>query len=149
MKISNQTEEINIEDIIVDIAVSCVYIIKNLSNSKIYVGYSIDAVHRVAGRYYSLRKGNHVIEEMQKDFNIGHEFEIRTLCLLDKVGTSRQIKALETFFILQYDSVERGYNRTYNYPTKEKAYEITQMNAEYIIQCFRKNNISFRLETIC
>lgn len=59
---------------------------------------------------------------------------------------SRKTKALETFFILQYDGVDNGYNATYNYPSAERAYEIVENNAEYIINCLRKNGIRFKLQ---
>lgn len=148
MKISNRIEEINVEDVARDIFISCIYMVRNLNNGKIYVGRSADAVHRAVGHYYCLRSGKHNSEEMQMDFNAGDEFEIKALCSFDKQDRDRQIKALETFFILQYDSVREGYNKTYNYPTINRAYEIIQMHAEYIIQHLKNNGISFRLQLL-
>ena len=146
MKISNKMDEISIEDVSSDISPSCVYLIRNLQNGKIYVGKDADAVHRIAGHYYSLRKGNHVIQDLQTDFDAGNEFEIETLCSFEKKDHDRKTKALETFFILYYDGVNKGYNATYNYPTEERAREVTENNIEYIIQCFRKQGIRFRIE---
>ncbi len=146
IKISNKVDEIRVEDISEDIALSCVYLMKNLYNGKVYIGKTTDAAHRIAGHYYSLRKGNHAIREMQEDFDTGNEFEISMLCPFDKKDHDRKTKALETFFILQYDGVEKGYNATYNYPSVERVYEIIESNAEYIIGCLKKHGIRFKME---
>lgn len=146
MKISNKVNEIRIEDISTDIEPSGVYLIRNLHNGKAYVGMASDAVRRIASHYYSLRKGNHDIRELQMDYDAGNEFEIKTLCFFDKKDHTRKTKALETFFILQCDGVKNGYNTTYNYPSAERAYEIVENNAEYIIGCLRKNRIRFKLQ---
>lgn len=146
MKISNKVNEIRIEDISADIEPSCVYLIRNLHNGKAYVGMASDAVRRIAGHYYSLRKGNHDIGDLQMDYDAGDEFETKTICAFDKKDHSRKTKALETFFILQYDGVGKGYNATYNYPSAERAHEIVEDNAEYIIRCLKNNEIRFRLE---
>lgn len=146
MKISNKTDEIRTGDISAVIEPSCVYLIRNLNNGKVYVGIASDAVHRIAGHYYSLRKGNHDISALQMDYDTGNEFEIKTLCSFNRKDHTRKTKALETFFILQYDGVKNGYNTTYNYPSGERAYEIVENNAEYIIGCLRKNGIRFKLQ---
>lgn len=148
MKISNNLSEIRVEDISANIELSCIYLIENLYNGKVYIGKASDAIHRIAGHYYSLRKGNHTIRKMQEDFDAGNEFEIQTLCSFDKKDHDRKTKALETFFILQYDGVKKGYNVTYNYPSVERAYEIVEDNAEYIICCLKKQGIRFRLEVM-
>ena len=141
MKISNKVNEIRIEDISTDIEPSCVYLIRNLHNGKAYVGMASDAVRRIASHYYSLRKGNHDIRELQMDYDAGNEFEIKTLCFFDKKDHTRKTKALETFFILQCDGVKNGYNTTYNYPSAERAYEIVENNAEYIIGCLSRKSV--------
>lgn len=146
MKISNKTDEIRTGDISAVIELSCVYLIRNLNNGKVYVGIASDAVHKIAGHYYSLRKGNHDISALQMDYDTGDEFEIKTLCSFNRKDPTRKTKALETFFILQYDGVKNGYNTTYNYPSAERAYEIVENNAEYIIGCLRKNGIRFKLQ---
>lgn len=146
MKISNKVNEIRIEDISADIESSCIYLIRNLHNGKTYVGMASDAIRRIAGHYYSLRKGNHDIRDLQSDYDAGDEFEIKTICTFDKIDHARKTKALETFFILQYDGVDNGYNATYNYPSVERAHEIVENNAEYIIECLRKNGIRFELQ---
>lgn len=146
LKISNKVTEIRIENVSANMALSCVYLIKNLNNGKTYIGKASDAIHRVTGHYYSLRKGNHNIREMQEDFDAGNEFEIKMLCPFNKKDHDRKTKALETFFILQYDGVGKGYNVTYNYPSIERAYEIVENNAEYIIHCLKKHGIRFRME---
>ena len=64
MKISNNVNEIRIEDISANIELSCIYLIENLCNGKVYIGKASDAIHRIDGQYYSFRKGNHIIREM-------------------------------------------------------------------------------------
>ena len=100
MKISNKLTRIRIEDVSANMDLSCIYLLKNLYNGKAYIGKASDAIHRVAGHYYSLRKGNYIIREMQEDFDAGNEFEIKMLCPFDKKDHDRKTKALETFFIL-------------------------------------------------
>ena len=117
-----------------------------MSRLYVSVGIAIDAVHRIAGHYYSLRNGNHDISTLQMDYDISDEFEIKMLCSFNRKDHARKTKALETFFILQYDGVKNGYNTTYNYPSRERAYEIVENNAEYIIDCLRKNGIRFKLQ---
>ncbi len=146
MKISSEIEKLDWQEAAKEIDVSCVYMMKNLKNGKSYIGLSYNAVHRIKCHYYSLRSGSHNVETMQKDFKAGDEFEIIMLCSFNRKDHARKTKALETFFILQYDRVKNGYNTTYNYPSVERAYEIVENNAEYIIGCLRKNGIRFKLQ---
>ncbi len=143
MKISNQIKEFK-----TDITDSCIYEIHITSSGKRYIGYTGNAKNRFADHYYSLRKGNHEIKDMQADFNAGDEFEIRCLCKMDTRYYNRENRAVESLFILHYDSVEHGYNKSYNQPTKENAQLAIQQCAEYIIKCLRDNGISFGFEIL-
>lgn len=124
----------------------CVYEIFNISSGKRYIGFSGDPRHRFAEHFYSLHKGNHNISDMQSDFNNGDEFEIKCLCKVETERYGRENRAVESLFILKYNSVEAGYNKSYNQTTKESAQKAVQKYAEYIIGCLRSNHISFGFE---
>ncbi len=132
-----------IKDFKMDKMEPCVYEIRNIASEKRYIGFTGDPKNRFSEHFYSLHKGNHNIIDMQADFNEGAEFEIRSLCKVDIKGYCRENRAVESLFILHYNSVENGYNKNYNHPTKEDAQKAVQEYAEYIIKCLRSNNISF------
>lgn len=141
MRISNRTK--NISSGSTD---SCIYEIKNISSGKRYIGYARNARSRFSNHFFALRKGNHKIGDMQNDFDAGEEFEINCICKLESKAFYRGDRALESLFILRYNCVENGYNKSYNYPTKENARQAIQIYADYIIDCLRKNDISFGIE---
>lgn len=141
MKISKQIKEFK-----ADIIEPCVYEIYNIASGKRYIGFTGEPKSRLAEHFYSLRKGNHNIEDMQVDFDSGNEFEIRCLCKVATKNYGRENRAVESLFILHYDSVEQGYNKNYNQPTKKNAQRAVQQYAEYIIECFRNNDIPFGFE---
>lgn len=71
--------------------------------------------------------------EMQRDFNEGHDFEVRVLCTFQHdFDARREEMALETFLIVKYKAVEKGYNKSYNFNNKECAKNAILANAEYI-----------------
>lgn len=45
MKISNNVNEIRIEDISANIELSCIYLIENLCNGKVYIKKASNATH--------------------------------------------------------------------------------------------------------
>lgn len=141
MRISKQIKEFK-----TDITKPCVYEIYNTTSGKRYIGFTGEPKSRFAEHFYSLRKGNHYIEDMQTDYDAGDEFEIRCLCKMDTKFYGRENRAVESLFILHYDSVEHGYNKSYNQPTKKNAQMAIQKYAEYIIECLRNNDISFGFE---
>jgi hypothetical protein len=141
MKISKRIKEFE-----VDVSEPCVYEICNIGSGKRYIGFTGNPKNRFAEHFYSLHKGNHKIFDMQEDFNRGAEFEIRHLCKVETKGYGKENRAVESLFILYYNSVEDGYNKTYNNPTRENAQKAMQDYAEYIIKCLRDNNISFGID---
>lgn len=125
---------------------SCIYAIENKVNGKFYIGKTGNCKTRLYDHFYKLKNGKNTIKEMQEDFNNGDEFKVHILCPFDTRDLQRCQRALETFYILQYNSVETGYNKSYNFPSVDRAYEIVEDNAEYIINCLKKHNIRFKLE---
>ena len=94
MRISKQTKEFKS-----DISGPCVYEIYNTVSGKRYIGFTGEPKSRFAEHYYSPRKGNHNLEELQADYNAGDEFEIRCLCKVDTKFCGRENRAVESLFI--------------------------------------------------
>lgn len=70
---------------------------------------------------------------MQRDFDEGHDFEIKILCTFQHdFDARREEMALETFFSVKYKAVEKGYNKSYNFNNKECAIKAKLANVEYI-----------------
>ena len=66
MRISKQIKEFK-----TDITKPCVYEIYNTTSGKRYIGFTGELKSRFAEHFYSLRKGNHYIEDMQADYDAG------------------------------------------------------------------------------
>ena len=112
---------------------SCIYALENRKNGKVYIGRAEKYTPRLSAHYYTLKKGTHSNVEMQRDFDEGHDFEIKILCTFQHdFDARREEMALETFFIVKYKAVEKGYNKSYNFNNKECAIKAILANAEYI-----------------
>lgn len=59
MKISNKVDEIKIEDVSAYIAVSCIYMMKNLYNGKVYIGKGYNATYN----YPSVERAHEIVED--------------------------------------------------------------------------------------
>lgn len=127
---------------------ACIYAIENKRNGKFYIGKTGNCKVRLGAHFYQLKNGRNTIKEMQEDFNNGDEFEVHIFCPFDTRDLQRQERALETLYILQYNSVKDGYNKSYNFPSIDRAYEIIEENAEYIVKCLKNQRIRFRIEII-
>lgn len=118
---------------------SCIYAIENKVNKRMYIGKAEKYKARLSVHYYALKKGNHPNIELQKDFDIGHDFEVKILCKFQhNYDERRKEKALETFFIIWYKAVEKGYNKSYNFNSKPCAIKVILANMQYIcrkLQC--------------
>lgn len=68
MRISKQ-----IEGVQTDITGPCVYEIYNTASGKRYIGFTGEPKSRFAEHFYSLRKGNHSIKDMQADYDAGNQ----------------------------------------------------------------------------
>lgn len=86
-----------------------IYAIQNKVNKKIYIGRTQNAYQRLQSHLRNLRKGTHIIEDMQKDFDIyGDVFEIFIL----ETNIAPLDKLTEYKYIKKYNSYIRecGYN---------------------------------------
>lgn len=83
-----------------------VYVIKNIANSKCYVGSSIDCRSRRKDHLFRLRKGSHHNKEMQKEFRQFGENAYQ-FSVLEKVENEEKLIELEQYYI---DLMQPEYN---------------------------------------
>lgn len=93
-----------------------VYIIKNQTTNKVYVGSSLNIEERIRGHRLALQRGNHPCSELQADYDKGCFFSADVLYaeIVHKDVSFRRrgsIYALEREFIKKYDAINNGYNR--------------------------------------
>lgn len=113
---------------------SGVYLIRNVSNEKVYIGSARNFEYRLRQHFVDLKSGRHQLEELQRDFNNGDTFEIKVVCKCPIAKYTYIKRILETFYILRYKAVDQGYNRSYNKGTKERAEMYVKENAWVILQ---------------
>ena len=84
-----------------------IYLIKNVKNSKCYVGKSVNIETRVRSHFLELKRGKSN-KKMQKDYNEFGEFsfETKVLEIINEGGFEEQ----EDFYIKKYKCIEHGYN---------------------------------------
>lgn len=102
--------------------VSGVYLIRNVSNGKIYVGRSESVGHRVAGHFYILRNQTHYNRTLQEDFNLYGEscFEFEIIAEAEEFA----LKSLEESFLKSSDK-SKLYNRHISGNTGATSKDIT------------------------
>ncbi|WP_320956117.1 GIY-YIG nuclease family protein [Enterocloster asparagiformis] len=110
-----------------------IYTLHNLNNDKRYIGYSCRMQNRIRSHIYSLKSGRHAIPTLQSDFNQGDFFEIEILCELEN-GNYMNHLLIEKYFILKHNSVDNGYNRSYNSYDKNRALKDIRHNMRYIME---------------
>ncbi|MFG6377172.1 MAG: GIY-YIG nuclease family protein [Lachnospiraceae bacterium] len=110
-----------------------IYRIRNCSSGKSYIGETHQFRIRTYQHCTDLRCGRHKNEELQSDYNNGDEFEFSLIYPIKMYSSEWEKKrVLETFFILISDSVENGYNKSYNRFTKKLALESVLKNRDTI-----------------
>lgn len=89
---------------------SGIYIIKNTSNNKIYVGQSINTEARQQEHMRKLRNNNHSNDYLQKSFNKYGE-EVFDFIVIDRCP-KEDLDKLESHYIEKYNSMDKncGYN---------------------------------------
>lgn len=99
-----------------------IYAIQHNKTKRIYIGSTRDVDKRYRNHIYQLRKGNHSIEDMQKDFDeFGEDYSLH---ILDEITTPEE-RAKEYRYMEEYQSYVRGVG--YNYKDKvfaEKSVDI-------------------------
>ena len=102
-----------------------IYMIKNVSNEKVYIGQSIDITQRFCLHRYRLRRNIHENPRLQQSWN-KHGEDSFVFSILEECDSS-SLDEKETYYISLYNSYHCGYNRatggkqnyTYNNPAKE------------------------------
>lgn len=96
---------------------SCIYIIRNTTNDKVYVGSTIDFKSRMNKHYYLLRKNKHHNDHLQNSYNTYGEknFEASIIENLDyptKKELEKNLLIREDYWIDKYKSLDEnfGYN---------------------------------------
>lgn len=87
---------------------SCIYVIENLDNHKLYVGQTIDFAARKSSHLSSLRRGKAANKYLQRSFDkYGEEqFDFRILELCDP----EKLDEREIYWIETLDTYNNGYN---------------------------------------
>lgn len=92
-----------------------IYAIKHNVTKRMYIGSSSDVEIRYKNHIYSLRRGQHPIEDMQKDFNeYGEDYSVYILEEL----TVHDDRKNEYKWMRKYNTITRGVG--YNYKDKER-----------------------------
>lgn len=104
-----------------DFLLAGVYIIRNETKGKNYIGSSADVLGRLRQHELRLIQGNHPIPEMQKDFDSNDHFSFDILeIVLAGTGSKRKrldgrernrLYGIERKHILELRCLEEGYNR--------------------------------------
>lgn len=103
-----------------DFLLAGVYIIRNETNGKNYVGSSADVIGRLRHHELLLMHGKHPIPEMQKDFdgNDHFSFDVLEVVLAGRKGKNRlssterrRLYAVEWARIKELRCMEEGYNK--------------------------------------
>lgn len=114
---------------------SCVYMITNKINSRIYIGQTTNIFNRMPRHYRDILSGEHICKEMVNDFKAQNQF-IENLDTTNKYSPSD----LFEFSILCYcrpseltfyeNILIRTLNPEYNYSKKKISYTITDIEDE-------------------
>lgn len=104
---------------------SGVYCIFNITKRKAYVGRSTGIKNRIAQHMRDLKRGAHIVQEMQKDFDAGDVFTGFTLLRLPefyRTNGSREEAKYQEFF--------KSWDKEHGYNYKEQRYKNPHSNKE-------------------
>lgn len=91
-----------------------VYCIRHNPTDRVYIGSSSNVDRRFMAHIHALRRGDHIVGDMQEDYNLhGEDY---TLTVLDTIESEGE-KNKEYEWMKTYGSNERG--RGYNYNDKK------------------------------
>jgi group I intron endonuclease len=90
---------------------SGIYKITNLLNNKCYIGSAVNLKLRLNRHYYELKNNIHNNKYLQKTFNKNtvENFNIEILNTFEYIEYSELLK-IEKDYILEFNSIEKGYN---------------------------------------
>ena len=124
--------EINIKDEF--FKESCIYIIRNKNNNKIYIGSTINFRKRSQEHKRDLEKNDHRNKHLQKSYNKGNKFIIEILQLCQK----EQLILLETDYVLTHKSNNKNIGYNILIPGEMPKFKITEKHKEKMIIARRK-----------
>ena len=89
--------------------VSCVYMIKNIVNNKVYIGSTKNLRNRMYAHNHLLKHGKHDSSRLQEDWDNGDIFEV---IVLKEIEDEDKLRDCEQYFIDYYESYNEsnGYN---------------------------------------
>lgn len=92
-----------------------VYCIRHNPTERVYIGSSANADRRIGAHISALRRGEHINEDMQADYNrYGEDY---TITILDSIADESE-KNKEYEWMKMYESNVRGKGYNYNDPKK-------------------------------
>lgn len=119
--------EINIKDEF--FKESCIYIIRNKNNNKIYIGSTINFRKRSLEHKRDLEKNNHRNKHLQKSYNKGNKFTIEILEICQK----EELILLETDYVLIHESNNKNIGYNILIPGEMPKFEITETHKEKMV----------------
>lgn len=99
-----------------------IYIIINVSKNKSYIGESKNIHRRFKDHQAELKANRHINAEMQNDYNNGDTFYYLIVDILPNNISGVVRMSAETFYMLKYDTVNTGYNKSYPIPPTDNRY---------------------------
>ena len=114
-----------------------VYCIRHNVTDRVYIGSSSNVDRRFMAHIHALRRGAHIVGDMQEDYN--RHGEDYTLTVLDTIDNEGE-KDKEYEWMKAYASHERG--RGYNYNDKKNVDEVQRKkktSEEELIELIRTN----------
>ncbi|MCR4362018.1 GIY-YIG nuclease family protein [Bacillus subtilis] len=92
-----------------DNGISCVYMIQNEINNRVYIGSTKDLKNRMNRHLSILRNGKHDSDKLQKDWNEFGQSNFKLYIL--EIVTQEDLLIREQFFMNKYNSFsDKGYN---------------------------------------
>lgn len=114
-----------------------VYCIRHNPTDRVYIGSSSNVDRRIGAHISALRRGTHINEDMQADYN--RHGEDYTITILDVIE-SREASVKEYEWMKKYESTVRGKGYNYNDPKDIGALEKKKLtNEEELIQLIRNH----------
>ena len=96
-----------------------VYCIRHNVTDRVYIGSSSNVDRRFMAHIHALRRGAHIVGDMQEDYNrYGEDYTLTVLDTIEDIGE----KDKEYEWMKTYSSNERG--RGYNYNDKKNVDEV-------------------------
>ena len=114
-----------------------VYCIRHNPTNRVYIGSSSNADRRIGAHISALRRGGHINEDMQVDYN--RHGEDYTITILDSIENMSEVEK-EYEWMKMYESNVRG--KGYNYKDPKKVEGVKKKKPSYeeeLLELIRRN----------